>query len=725
MQENPDSGEGSGPVSPEFAIRFTKGKEVGKTIPLEGDRITIGRRSGNRIVIPDIKISGVHAEIVFEGGRPVIRDLGSTNGTLLEGRKIDEMVLSEGDRITIGEAEFVLVKSGEATEIPEAGDTEGTAEGDAEDEVRVVRDVRGIRRGAGGIILLVLMLLGLCGAAYYYFFYSRPGKVGVGVPAAKGNLLAEGWSFEASAGGGDISEVWSVKAASETAFSRSRKDRRSGFYAANVSMPEKGWARILYKKPVKLRLRRQYTASAWVKITGQAMVALKAVFFDGTGGSAETAAYLYTDAFVSARDEGMGYSRIEGTVMPPPEAKTLHFEIVVAGEGEAVLDDVELFEQSAAQPDLLGSSEAMDFFSCGPGFLVRRIDHTLFSGGRLVVLFRSGEDEVERFDSDTAGFSTPDGEYLFCGPGLGLRPMNRGLEVNAEKIEGTFSLPAVVSSSFIEVRYCFDLMNDYASNGIGIIAEDEYSLYESSFPPVRAKSLLLGGAHDRVKISFERPVQVLGEEGRDGGVSVQCLFKEAPAEFKFRIQTGFKEELRQVQSLVQQASRALQEGRYGEALKLIDQVVKRFPYHESAVNRAEQIKTTILEKKRDWLAGFRERLKTARFLNTPELFSALEATCKERLERFPGDKDFEAALKEVLEQGSALKHEIQNIRAERYYLIVQNLRRAGGRESTLSEVLRYMQERFPDSEWTIKAVTPESGDGPENSEESTEDAGQG
>ena len=267
-------------------------------MPLDQDRITIGRKPGNTIVLNDIRVSGVHAEIVFEGDRPVIRDLGSTNGTLLEGKKIDEMVLSEKDLIRIGETEFVVLKAGQSLDEP-AADKAGL-----EDEVRVIHDVRGVRRGMGGLVLLFVLLIGLGGAAYYYFFYASPKKSFASVPAARDNLLAAGWSFETSEGTSDLSEIWSIKPGPETFFARTKRDARQGLYAATITMPQGGYGRAFFMTPLKIGLRRQYTASAWVKVAGRAMVALKAAFYRTNQESGERH-HLYTDEFASGSEKGL------------------------------------------------------------------------------------------------------------------------------------------------------------------------------------------------------------------------------------------------------------------------------------------------------------------------------------------------------------------------------------------------------------------------------------
>jgi hypothetical protein len=71
--------------------------------PLSDATCTIGRATENTITVPDAQASRRHAEIRFEKGRHVIVDLGSTNGTLVNGEKLAApRVLAHGDQITLG-----------------------------------------------------------------------------------------------------------------------------------------------------------------------------------------------------------------------------------------------------------------------------------------------------------------------------------------------------------------------------------------------------------------------------------------------------------------------------------------------------------------------------------------------------------------------------------------------------------------------------------------------
>src|SRR5713101_6280860 len=72
---------------------------------LDVPRLLIGRSSKNGLVLPDLSLSRVHAEIFQEGTRYLVRDAGSKNGTLLNGQPVNSpMVLKKGDQIALGTA---------------------------------------------------------------------------------------------------------------------------------------------------------------------------------------------------------------------------------------------------------------------------------------------------------------------------------------------------------------------------------------------------------------------------------------------------------------------------------------------------------------------------------------------------------------------------------------------------------------------------------------------
>ena len=79
---------------------------------LDSDAMTIGRENNNDIVLQDINISRHHAEIRNMGNNHwTLTDLGSMNGTFVNGRKVKSVALNDADRITLGitDIEFQLI----------------------------------------------------------------------------------------------------------------------------------------------------------------------------------------------------------------------------------------------------------------------------------------------------------------------------------------------------------------------------------------------------------------------------------------------------------------------------------------------------------------------------------------------------------------------------------------------------------------------------------------
>ena len=88
----------------EPVLAVTRGARKGEVFGVPaGSAISIGRSRANDVVLDDASVSSQHCRIRPEKGRFVVHDLESTNGTLVNGRRIDRHVLDEGDVIQVGE----------------------------------------------------------------------------------------------------------------------------------------------------------------------------------------------------------------------------------------------------------------------------------------------------------------------------------------------------------------------------------------------------------------------------------------------------------------------------------------------------------------------------------------------------------------------------------------------------------------------------------------------
>jgi two-component system, cell cycle response regulator len=78
------------------------GASVGEMYKVEGDKTVIGRGQKAQVRLLDDGISREHAQVVIEGHRIYLEDLGSTNGTFCNGLKVDRRELADGDKILVG-----------------------------------------------------------------------------------------------------------------------------------------------------------------------------------------------------------------------------------------------------------------------------------------------------------------------------------------------------------------------------------------------------------------------------------------------------------------------------------------------------------------------------------------------------------------------------------------------------------------------------------------------
>ena len=116
-------GEAGAPAHPGGETRLgvltvLNGRAAGSRHVMEGTRTRIGRAAENDVVLPDPGVSRFHAEIERLPEGYVLRDLGSTNGTLVGGRRVRERLLEEGDILRCGDVEMGFELLGDAASPP-------------------------------------------------------------------------------------------------------------------------------------------------------------------------------------------------------------------------------------------------------------------------------------------------------------------------------------------------------------------------------------------------------------------------------------------------------------------------------------------------------------------------------------------------------------------------------------------------------------------------------
>ena len=87
-----------------------------REIALKGSLLSIGRDPSNDLVLPDAMVSRRHAVIEYRGSQYYLRDCNSSNGSVVNGDRVEERNLRDGDLVAIGTARLLFRE-----DLPEAG----------------------------------------------------------------------------------------------------------------------------------------------------------------------------------------------------------------------------------------------------------------------------------------------------------------------------------------------------------------------------------------------------------------------------------------------------------------------------------------------------------------------------------------------------------------------------------------------------------------------------
>ncbi|MBX6313513.1 MAG: FHA domain-containing protein [Isosphaeraceae bacterium] len=107
-----------------YQLVITRGRSATQAVKLSDGITTVGRQEGCELRIVSSQVSRKHCQLFEKKGLLLVKDLGSSNGTLVNGKKIeDQRVLQPGDELTIGQVKFRVEKVEAPTPGTKPGDT--------------------------------------------------------------------------------------------------------------------------------------------------------------------------------------------------------------------------------------------------------------------------------------------------------------------------------------------------------------------------------------------------------------------------------------------------------------------------------------------------------------------------------------------------------------------------------------------------------------------------
>lgn len=160
-------------------IHYTTPEGATGEIELTAESMTVGRADDNAIIIPDGSVSSHHGELVFDGADWVFNDLGSTNGTKIQGELVTQVSLSQHPSFTLGSVDCVFIPDASEEETAAAYSAGASAAARAVEGYSALPYDGSLRAGfgpkvkekTGGAGLLLFGVLGLiaCGVAVFLF----------------------------------------------------------------------------------------------------------------------------------------------------------------------------------------------------------------------------------------------------------------------------------------------------------------------------------------------------------------------------------------------------------------------------------------------------------------------------------------------------------------------------------------------------------------------------
>ena len=513
---------------------YAKGGRKGQKVELSAQRTTIGRKESNTLVLDDGVASSYHCEIVRDLNGYTLRDLGSTNGTMVNNELVTETALMHGARVRIGNTRFVFQDPAMA-EVDL--DLAGVDDDEAEWGMMRDLDLASVRRRNPSTYIYLVLFLAICGALYYLTQLEQKRDT-TATRGPEGSLVSD-YGFERRTS----ALAWESDAATSV-------DVNWSDGALRMSAGDSGGA-AFYAEEIEAR-NNAFRLTG--RCSGDGRLGLR---FRGSG----------LEQWKFGDGEG---SAIDFEVSAPPWAFTVDVGVLFESGGRATIDDVALVRRGPARVDSVEQGS----------FQLKVVDgrqvELLYGGtpilamGRLVSADASGKTSAA---GDLTVSATKDGDQGF-----------------AIRITGG-SGAASLGVEFVEVG------GYLTQEGWRAFTPDQETEFHAAFPAKGAlrlsgvRKMLVGGrgrAFSCIAAEDAGRLSTIAEM-RDGNGTWTILGAAADGDADggaaFRIRTNLRGETVLAQDAVTKARQLHDEQRWGEFLDAASSVLAEFPFLDTSTKR--------------------------------------------------------------------------------------------------------------------------------------------
>lgn len=649
----------------DYVIEILDGDRAGEVLALSGKALRIGRKQGNDLVLPDEKASGSHAEVAPDGATWVLRDLGSTNGTTLGGRRVTELVLSEGDVFTIGRTRMCFRSAGaRAPAAPAGGGVGGTGE---DLSMHTIDQAR--LRSAGGsrspMLLLGLAVAAAAAGAWFWLGGGAGADPGTAGPRARRAVPLEvaGNRMPAAAAQCETAEGWDMRAAGAAfAESGSSHTGTGALEAVRGEGVAEAFALARLAQPLTVVPGQTLTVAAHLRTEGGAKAAVRLHFSSSRDG------VPFRFVTGTALAESGEFTRASAVATVPPECDRAVVELLAtlpASGAVALFDDVAVTPEGAANG----------------------VDLQLESGQSLVgtassLAIRSTDTESPVLLAGIAPLATDGPLAALRDAGL-LACSDVGATLGVEKTEESFKVGLTGASGMV-LQFPADL-----AEGL-LVQADGDSFAAATGETFPARLLLLGGRRTRCLVGFESQVEAAVRTA-GGGFSLSVPATSVELRVRFRAERSRASEL-----LALARKEATAEP--GAALDRLRDLVRRVPHDVEELAAAQELRQQIMERVTTRLDAIAKDLGESEFFETRGGFARaleeLDAIAASHGERNLADA---AALAELQKRAAARLQAIDGARAAerraRLLELAEGLQSSG--QDALAKVVKDYADRLP------------------------------
>ncbi len=620
-------------------LEWVSKEHKGERIVLTRKQTTVGRRDTNDVALDDRMVSGHHAEIDRDVNGYTIRDLGSTNGTLVNGQPISEALLTHGARIRIGNSRF-------AFKDPSMQDVEVELAHFEEDDgwgMMGEIDVSHARGSRMGILVVALLFLA-AGAGGWWLMQQEERGAG-GKDVARAGLIENG-DFE------DDVVPWSADREEGVEVRRREKGGRPDAWlsVSNLGPEGEGLARVTYDRGIETTGSRPLRVQALVKASGGGDA--------GDAGGAELVAVWASEPTPEELKAGVtdlersdllfaptgAWGSVDTVLVPPVWARTLRIGLRLPEGAGAGIDTLSVTPegQHEERPEMsvrtfktatIDESGSLDLVGNRRILLTGVRPVARLPGGRVLTDFRATELEVGDEEAALEGtFANEEGEGIPAA--LTWKTTVEGLRAElrcepAEAVGFDAGVPAAHVGGTVSV------LGDFLPQRVPVTADEPRGKVSRTLvgDPV-------GGATGRgTLIAFVQPgdAAVATLEflpSRDAGLVV---FRHwvAGSKASLEVISDFTKQRSQAEQALTQA-RKLAFTAPGRAIQELSNVANAFPFEEQVRDEALRLASELETKAIADVQALDSALADYRIYRSGEALAKMEGLTVELAERFLG-----------------------------------------------------------------------------------------